>query len=184
MDISRRALHGSSLLSAAVFFAGLVCLPAGLQPAWSASEAPAGDQPAADSHAAASKEGLDWKNDFDTALEEAKEEQKFVLVDVYTDWCVYCKKLDKEVYTNPAIAKYLAEKFIVVRANAEDNAQGEAFANKFDAHAYPTILVFDYKGKNTKPKARIFGYLAPNEFDTALHTIVESKKFKQKHSKT
>jgi len=132
----------------------------------------------------ASADGLDWQNDFDKALEQGKVEKKFVLVDVYTDWCGYCKKLDKEVYANPAISKYLAEKFIVVRANAEDNAQGQAFADKFDTHAFPTILVFDYKGAKTKPKAKILGYLPPTEFDTAMHSIVESKKFKQKHTKS
>ncbi|MFX4458611.1 hypothetical protein ABTA81_19375, partial [Acinetobacter baumannii] len=63
------------------------------------------------------------------------------------------------------------------------NAMGEAFANKFDTHAYPTILVFDYKSVKEKPKARIFGYLPPTEFDTAMHTIVESKKYKQKKHK-
>ncbi|MGK3893877.1 hypothetical protein, partial [Enterococcus faecium] len=62
--------------------------------------------------------------------------------------------------------------------------EGEAFANKFDAHAYPTILVFDYKSAKTKPKARIFGYLAPPEFDAAMHSVVESKTFHQKHSKS
>jgi len=131
-----------------------------------------------------SADGLDWQNDFDKALEQGKTEKKYVLVDVYTDWCGYCKKLDKEVYANPAVSKYLAENFIVVRANAEDNAQGQAFADKFDTHAFPTILVFDYKSAKTKPKAKILGYLPPTEFDTAMHSIVESKKFKQKHTKS
>jgi thiol:disulfide interchange protein len=132
----------------------------------------------------ATSEALDWKKDFDSALVEAKEQKKFVMVDVYTDWCVYCKKLDSEVYTNPEVAKYLAEKFVVVKANAEDKAQGEAFCTKFDAFgAYPTILFFDSKNAKEKPVARIAGYLAPTEFDAALHSIVESKKYKQKRHK-
>jgi thiol:disulfide interchange protein len=129
-------------------------------------------------------EGLNWHKDFDSALVEAKEQQKFVLVDVYTDWCVYCKKLDKEVYTDPAVKKYLSEHFIVVKANAEDKGQGEAFCSKFDAFgAYPTLLFFDSKSTKEKPVARIAGYLAPTEFNAALHSIVESKKYKQKRSK-
>jgi thiol:disulfide interchange protein len=129
-------------------------------------------------------EGLNWHKDFDSAMVEAKQQQKFVLVDVYTDWCVYCKKLDKEVYTNPDVEKYLAEKFILVKADAEDKAQGEAFCTKFDAFgAYPTILFFDTKSKKEKPVSRIAGYLPPTEFNAALHSIVESKKYKPKHNK-
>jgi len=120
---------------------------------------------------------LDWQNDFYKALEQAKVDKKFVLVDVYTNWCVYCKKLDREVYTVPAISRYLTEHFILVKANAEDDAQGQAFADKFDAHSYPTILIFDASNKKDKPKSRISGYLAPSEFDLAMHSIVEARKY-------
>ena len=133
---------------------------------------------------AAATESLDWQPDFDKALQDAKAQKKFVMVDVYTTWCGYCKKLDQEVYTDPEIKKYLAANFIVVKADAEDKAQGEAFSNKFDAHmAYPSILFFDSKSLKEKPVARIVGYLPPADFNTALHGIVESKKYKPKHKK-
>jgi thiol:disulfide interchange protein len=131
-----------------------------------------------------SAEGLNWQRDFDSAIAEAKEQHKFVMVDVYTDWCVYCKKLDREVYADPDIEKYLAEKFIVVKANAEDKGPGEAFCSKFDTFgAYPTIVFFDGNRVKEKPVAKIAGYLSPVEFNTALHSIVESKKYKRKHQK-
>ena len=131
-----------------------------------------------------SAEKLNWQRDFDSALAEAKEQHKFVMVDVYTDWCVYCKKLDREVYTDPDIEKYLAEKFIVVKANAEDKGPGEAFCTKFDTFgAYPTIVFFDGKNAKEKPVSKIAGYLPPVEFNAALHSIVESKKYKRKHHK-
>ena len=126
-------------------------------------------------------EELAWQTDFDTAMVEAKEQKKHVLVDVYTDWCGYCKKLDKEVYADPEVSKYLAENFIVVRANAEDGAQGQHFSDKFDAHAYPTIMVFDYKSKKEKPVFRIAGYMPKTEFSTAMHCVLEAKKYKPKH---
>jgi thiol:disulfide interchange protein len=152
-----------------------------------ATSLPAGSQGEALQKAEGAKEsaeGLNWHKDFDSAMLEAKQQQKFVMVDVYTDWCVYCKKLDKEVYTNPEVEKYLAEKFVVVKANAEDKAQGEAFCTKFDAFgAYPTILFFDTKSKKEKPVSRIAGYLPSTEFNAALHSIVESKKYKPKRHK-
>jgi thiol:disulfide interchange protein len=160
------------------------CLP-GAFAAQDTADAAAKMQSAAESKADEKVADIDWQPDFDKALLEAKEQNKFVLVDVFTDWCVYCKKLDREVYTDAAVSKYLNDRFICVRANAEDNGQGEDFSNKFDAHAYPTILVFDSQSKKEKPVARISGYLPPKEFNTAIHSIAESKKYKQgKHRKS
>ncbi len=151
---------------------------------FAATAVPAGSQEEGSQKAEVPKEsgeGLNWHKDFDSAMAEAREQKKFVLVDVYTDWCVYCKKLDREVYSDPDIEKYLAEKFIVVKANAEDKGPGEAFCTKFDTFgSYPTILFFNSKNTKEKPVCKISGYLPPTEFNAALHSIVESKKYKPK----
>lgn len=181
MTIARKSQFRIALLALAVSF---VAFSNDRSPVAYAADAVVDAQSANEGKAAEKSGEIDWQPDFDKALLEAKEQNKFVLVDVFTDWCVYCKKLDREVYTDQAVSKYLRDKFICVRANAEDNAQGEAFSNKFDAHAFPTILVFDSQNKKEKPVARISGYLPPKDFNTAIHSIAESKKYKQpKHKK-
>ncbi len=45
--------------------------------------------------------------------------KKKFLVDVYTDWCGWCKVMDKKTFTDPALIKYLNENFHVVKFNAE-----------------------------------------------------------------
>ena len=57
-------------------------------------------------------------------IEEASEigsqsNKKKFLVDVYTDWCGWCKVMDKKTFTDPALIKYLNENFHVVKFNAE-----------------------------------------------------------------
>ena len=47
-----------------------------------------------------------------------KEPRKF-LVDVYTDWCGWCKRMDATTFSNEKIAKYLNEHFYAVKFNAE-----------------------------------------------------------------
>ncbi len=42
-----------------------------------------------------------------------------IFVDTYTDWCGWCKKMDRETFTNPVIANILNTKFYPVKFNAE-----------------------------------------------------------------
>lgn len=56
-------------------------------------------------------------------IEEAEElnskNPKKILIDVYTDWCGYCKKMDQITFNNPVIASYLNENYYPVKFNAE-----------------------------------------------------------------
>jgi len=45
--------------------------------------------------------------------------KKGVLVDVYTDWCGYCKIMDKHTFTDPEVVAYLAENYHLIKFNAE-----------------------------------------------------------------
>lgn len=49
----------------------------------------------------------------------SKEHGKKVMIDVYTDWCGWCKKMDKETFNHPVIAKILNDNYYPVKLNAE-----------------------------------------------------------------
>jgi thioredoxin-related protein len=56
---------------------------------------------------------------FEEAVQKSKTEKRKIFVDVYTDWCGWCKVMDKKTFSNPAVAKMLNEKFYAVKFNAE-----------------------------------------------------------------
>ena len=56
---------------------------------------------------------------FDEAIAANEKSPKPILVDIYTDWCHYCKKMDKETYANKVIADYINENFYAVKFNGE-----------------------------------------------------------------
>lgn len=76
---------------------------------------------------------------WNSVFEKAKAEGKMVFVDVYTDWCGYCHKLDNEVYTDEQVISYFEEHFINVKFDAETEF-GNAKASQFEVDGYPRLL--------------------------------------------
>ena len=68
---------------------------------------------------------------FEEAVERSKTEKKKIFIDVYTDWCGWCKVMDKNTFSHPEIAAYLNENFYPVKFNAEQKEvvefRGETF---------------------------------------------------------
>ena len=95
-----------------------------------------------------------WANGYPEATAKAKPSGKLIMVDMYTDWCVWCKRLDKDTYPDPKVVAIANEKLVSVKVNAEK--EGVALAKKFNVHGYPTILFID--PKTGEQVARIVGY--------------------------
>jgi len=71
---------------------------------------------------------------FEDAYQLNKKKPKKIFIDVYTDWCGWCRKMDAETFTNPVIIKYMKKNFYCVKLNAERKdtvvIDGVTFVNK------------------------------------------------------
>ena len=56
---------------------------------------------------------------WEEGMVKAEEESKKFFVDLYTDWCKWCKEMDKATFQNPVIAEYINEHYIAIKFNAE-----------------------------------------------------------------
>lgn len=83
--------------------------------------------------------------DWMTVIARAKAAQKPIFVDVYTDWCAPCKKLEKDIFTQPEVANFFNQNFINFKINAEKD-EGVEFSGTFEVDAYPCMLFFDSNG--------------------------------------
>ena len=63
-------------------------------------------------------EGVTWY-DFEGGLAKAKGEKKMIVLDVYTDWCHWCKVMDTSTYGDDAVIALLNEHFVAVKINPE-----------------------------------------------------------------
>lgn len=57
------------------------------------------------------------------ALEKSKTDKRKIFVDVYTDWCSWCKRMDSTTFINPAVAQYLNDHYYPVKFNAEQQKE-------------------------------------------------------------
>lgn len=113
----------------------------------------------------ATAHAISWRSDLQGALKAAKASNKPVMVDFYTDWCGWCKKLDADTYSSPKVSS-LAEKFVCVKINAERDTRSAA---KYQVTGYPTILFLDGSGKVLQ---RIPGYQPPDQFAAAMKNVL------------
>jgi thioredoxin-related protein len=64
------------------------------------------------------QETIKWVS-FEKAVELAQKEPRPIIMDVFTDWCGWCKKMDATTFANPKIAAYVNQYFYAVKFNAE-----------------------------------------------------------------
>ena len=75
---------------------------------------PTTDTPVADPPA----DKINWMT-FEEAVEANKTEKRKIFIDVYTDWCGWCKRMDATTFSDPAVVKYMNEKYYAVKLDAE-----------------------------------------------------------------
>ena len=130
-------------------------------------------------HAQAQK--IEWMS-FEAAIDaQAKADQpKKIFIDVYTDWCGWCKKMDKETFNNPEVAVYMQQHFYMVKLDGEGKKpivfRGKTFSfvpsgrNGYHELAaglmqgqlsYPTVVFLNEQAELLSP---VPGYHPPESF--------------------
>lgn len=99
----------------------------------------------------------------------AKKRNKPVIADFYTDWCGWCKTLDKSTFHNPEVEDYLGKNFVCMKVNAEDGADGQQLAQQYQINGYPTVMIFRANGSRI---GGIQGYRGPKEFLEEVKAII------------
>ncbi len=102
----------------------------------------------------------------------ASKEKKLIFVDAYTDWCSWCKVMDKETFSDSAVARYMNEKFVPVKYEMETGF-GAAMSAKYRVNGFPTFLIFTPDGKLVN---RILGFLKSKEFLEKLAIALDPAK--------
>ena len=111
--------------------------------------------------------------DLDRELIKAKAENKLLLLDFYADWCISCKEMELNTFSNPEVSKEL-ERFVLLQADVTKNtSDNQALLKRFDLFGPPGILLFDPNTQAEIKNQRIVGYMPPERFLQRLQKALE-----------
>jgi len=95
----------------------------------------------------ASAQGIHFMYDLDSALAQAKIENKPVFIDFYTSWCAPCKVMSKEVFPLEKVGSFFNSKFINCKIQCDDKGKGVELGIKYQINAYPTLMFLNPNGE-------------------------------------
>ena len=98
-----------------------------------------------------------WMTDYKAALEKANREEKRVLLNFTgSDWCGWCIKLDREVFSTHEFMAYANQNLVLVKLDFPKKkklpellqAQNKGLAKRYRIRGYPTIIILNSRGKS------------------------------------
>jgi len=124
----------------------------------------------------------------DQVQEAMKKEPKKVYMDIYTDWCSWCKVMEKKTFSNANVIRYMNQKFYAVRLNAEQKdsirflGKMYGFVPEYKANqlavdilhgqmSYPTSVIFEENFLQPQP---VPGYLDVSNMEMILKYLGEN----------
>jgi thioredoxin-related protein len=119
---------------------------------------------------------LRWRG-WNEGLKEAGAADKHVLVDVYTDWCGWCRRMDRDVYAREDVRAYLERRFVTVKLNAESGEPAtylgrdftlRTLASGFRVSGYPTTIFLRPNGEHM---VNVPGYVPAERFLLLLQFV-------------
>lgn len=134
----------------------------------------------------ATKNEIEWIS-FEEAEKRMQKEPRKVWIDVYTDWCGWCKVLDKKTFSHPEVIKYMNTKYYAIKFNAERQDSisfgGKKWGFKPESNAnelavilmngkmsYPTSIIMTENFQNPSP---IQGYINVQQIEGVLKYLGE-----------
>ncbi len=107
--------------------------------------------------------------DWEAIKSDAKKNKKLIFLDAYTDWCGWCKVMDKNTFSDKAIGGMMNQYFVNYKLEMEKEDLGQQIALKYAITSYPSFLVFDSEGNLVYT---IVGYQAPADFMKTLFKLM------------
>jgi len=112
--------------------------------------------------------------DLERALDAAGQGGRGAMLDFYADWCVECKRMERNTFPDPGVQALLARLQPLQADVTANDAVDQALMQAFGIIGPPAILFFDRSGQELKP-FRLVGYFDPAEFSRHLARVLDAQ---------
>jgi uncharacterized protein YyaL (SSP411 family) len=106
---------------------------------------------------------VNWLS-WDEGYTHAQNNEKVIMIDLYTEWCGWCKKMDKETFKNAEVVEIINMHFVPVKMNPEKN--GQSFLYKGQKVNAKQLLKLIADDNQLKYPSIVFYYPEHNEVFT------------------
>ena len=106
-----------------------------------------------------------------SVLDQAVSEDKFVMLDFYADWCITCKEMEHEAFSDSRVQQLLSQ-VILLQADVTNNDElDKALLKKFSLYGPPAILFFNKQG-NEEKSHRLVGFMKTEDFLKHVNGVI------------
>jgi len=106
-----------------------------------------------------------------SVLDQAISEDKFVMLDFYADWCITCKEMEHEAFSDSRVQQLLSQ-VILLQADVTNNDElDKALLKKFSLYGPPAILFFNKQG-NEEKSHRLVGFMKTEDFLKHVNGVI------------
>lgn len=113
---------------------------------------------------------VNWSHDVESALRSASQSGRLVLMKFTADWCGYCKKMERETFTRPAVAQVVNQRFVPVLVDADKH---EELVQHLKIKGLPALLVVS---PEMVILSRISGFQTEEKLLPKLHNVLATHK--------
>ncbi len=106
-----------------------------------------------------------------SVLDQAVNEDKYVMLDFYADWCITCKEMEHEAFSDSRVHQMLSNVILLQADVTENDELDKALLKKFSLYGPPAILFFNKEGVEEKSH-RLVGFLKTEDFLKHVNEVI------------
>jgi uncharacterized protein YyaL (SSP411 family) len=110
---------------------------------------------------------IQWQPWSDSVFAEAKQEGRFVLLDLGTGWCHWCHVMEAVTYKDPAVIELIRKRYVAVRVDADSRPD---LSNRYEDYGWPATIVFNGDGGEIVKRQ---GYIPPKPMASMLQAVID-----------
>ncbi len=116
---------------------------------------------------AAENEKITWHAWSEEIFEQAKREDKLLILDLEAVWCHWCHVMEEKTYHDPAVVKLINQKYIAIRVDQDANPD---ISIRYEDYGWPATVIFKADGSELVKRR---GYIPPERMASLLQAVID-----------